>query len=1516
MSWPAPFERAQAVPAWVMAVGAVVSVVVAGWLHGNQRQLTQAAFDRAAQRIETEIRQRFTLPLYGLRGALASIEAARAVGLDASRAPFRAYVQARALEREFPGLRGIGYIQRVERGNLAAMLARERADGAPDFTLRQLDHPDRDDLYIIRFIEPPERNPGAQGLDVGSEDRRRAAIVRAVETGEPTLTEPITLVQDGQKTPGFLIYLPMYRKAPIDATPGPRRSHLAGVLYAPVVARELLAAVVDAAHGQVDFQLYAGTGTEAADRLVFDAQHLNGRAPGSAATLTVVHPLELLGSAFTLRLSSTPTFEATIGHAGPLLVLAGGLLLSAILAWLSHLLVAGRRRAERLAAKMTVDLDRLATVARHTADAVVITDLARRITWVNAAFEHITGYASSQALGQSPGQLLQFEGTDAGTVAAMRAALGRCEVFKGELLNRRRDGVVYWIELEIQPMHDRQGVMTGFLAVESDITARKLAEAALQSSRSFLDRTGRIGGVGGWQMDLATQRLEWSDQTCRIHEVELGHRPTLADALCFFPPESRPLIDAAIQRCRVAGEGFDLELPFVSARGRRIWVRTVGEAEAVDGRPVRLVGAYQDISSRREAQAEVRRSSALLRGAIEAIDEAFVLFDPDDRLVFCNDKYRQIYAASADLMVTGATFEQIVRGGAERGQYAAAVGRVDEWVAERMAAHRAGNRALVQRLDTGRTLRIVERHMPDGHIVGFRIDISELVNATDAAQAASTAKSQFLANMSHEIRTPMNAILGMLALMRKTDMTAQQADYASKTEGAARGLLGLLNDILDFSKIEAGKLELDLQPLRVDQLLGDLSVVLSASVGLKPLDLLFDVDPAVPPLLLLGDATRLQQVLINLAGNAIKFTHDGEVVVAVVVQAASADAVRLGFSVRDTGIGIAAGNQARIFSAFTQAEASITRRFGGSGLGLPISQRLVALMGGQLQVRSQLGVGTQFDFSIELQRLDDAAAAPPAGLGDAAQPRVLIVDDHPGARDVLARAAASLGWGVLAVADGAQALQQLRQAVARAQAFDAVLLDAQLPAGDAWVCARRIRAEGATLGAPTLLMMSTSAQEAVSQRSEADARLVEGCLFKPFTASMLAQGLAAARTANRPLLGATAVADGQRLAGLRLLLVEDNPNNQQVARELLAREGALVRVAGDGRAAVDAVASASPPLDLVLMDLQMPLMDGLSATRFIRHELGERRLPIVAMTANAMAADRDDCLQAGMNDHVGKPFDLDELVQLILRLVGRGATAPPLAERVALTLPAELHAAAALAEVELAPALARLGGKADVYQRSLRAFLVDLAALPGAWQASIDQGQLQRSIEQMHTLKGLAATLGVRRLVALAADAERTLSTAAAFGHALGEGGDRSAIEELGPAVAEALHSAHAALNRLLQALPDGLPSGAAAHPLDEAQLRHDLHRLQALLQDSDMGATDLMLSIRGRCSAAQVECLQPLAAAVAALDFEAALPLCEQALFNVVPIDVASEAPTKTPTDSPTEAHTDAHTDAQPLHP
>jgi two-component system, sensor histidine kinase and response regulator len=736
---------------------------------------------------------------------------------------------------------------------------------------------------------------------------------------------------------------------------------------------------------------------------------------------------------------------------------------------------------------------------------------------------------------------------------------------------------------------------------------------------------------------------------------------------------------------------------------------------------------------------------------------------------------------------------------------------------------------------------------------------SRLESAKEVAVQASVAKTQFLANVSHEIRTPLNAVLGMLKLLQSTALNMRQADYVAKSEAAARSLLLLLNDVLDFSKAEANKIELDPRPFRLDALMGDLAVVLGANLGTKPVELVLDVDASVPQDLL-GDDLRLQQVLINLGGNAIKFTEQGEVVVSVRGLEQDDEHVLLGFSVSDTGIGIAPEHQRHIFSGFSQAESSTTRRFGGTGLGLAISQRLIGLMGSELVLESAPGVGSTFSFAVRLQRSPDPAlkaesrdVAVPASKAISpefsAVSQVVLIEPHARSRVVLSQLLHGQGLS-MQIANGLDELHALTPS------------DSTLDRPSDEVGSRLLLIDGRTPGLVEALpdlhgaqppwrvvaMGSMAVLQGLAERS-AEGQGPDATLVKPVVGLALNRALAQAlQPASEVSVSEAVRASPQTeqplvLEGLKILVVEDNANNQQVAQELLQAQGAVVDLANHGQEGIDRVRDAVTPYDLVLMDLQMPVMDGLTATRHLRAWLDGRPLPICAMTANASPADRENCLAAGCDDHVGKPFDLEGLLRVITRLTGREqpdqkAEAQQLDPVMPAGVPESAQQWARDLGLDLRRGLRRMGDHVATYRRMLGRFLVTLDEQRQALATALEAGDGKRLAQLGHGLRGQAAQLGMGSLAVRLGELE-----------ALADGLVPPQPETLRaePALAawravdEAMAPWVAASETWAQAWPLGSANsgdtGAGRIDLDPTAWRDRLEQLKALLQASDMQA-------------------------------------------------------------------------------
>jgi hypothetical protein len=618
--------------------------------------------------------------------------------------------------------------------------------------------------------------------------------------------------------------------------------------------------------------------------------------------------------------------------------------------------------------------------------------------------------------------------------------------------------------------------------------------------------------------------------------------------------------------------------------------------------------------------------------AIEAIPDGFVLYDREDRLLTCNQRYRDIYPATAAAMTPGTKFEDILRYGLAHGQHIDAVGREEDWLAERLAHHRAAEGIHEQQLSDGRWIRAHDHRTPDGGRVGLRVDITlmkeqqaALEAARLAAEAANRAKSAFLANMSHEIRTPMNGVVGMAELLCDTTLSEEQRLFAETIRSSGEALLVIINDILDYSKIEAERLTLHPEPFDLERMIHEVTMLLQPRARAKRIDLMIDFDMFLPTRFV-GDPGRVRQILTNLIGNAVKFTEAGHVLTRVVGIETGEGVQQLHISVEDTGIGIAPENAEHIFGEFNQVESAQNRKFEGTGLGLAITRRLVERMGGEVWVDSELGKGSVFGFQIALPVAEEAQAPRlPITLR-----RVLVVDDQFINRTILERQLTPCGIEVTLCRSGAEALAL----VAQDAAFDVVLTDHDMPEMDGVALAARLRQAG--LGMPIVLLSSNPALA----RTGEGAAAIDTVLQKPILRSDLYRRLTQLTQPAAPAPVAPPPADRRPM---RVLAAEDNRTNQLVFQKMVKGLGIELVFAGNGREAVELWQSFRP--DLIFMDISMPEMDGREAARAIRlAEAGRTHVPIVALTAHAMDGDAEGILAAGIDAHLTKPLRRAEIL--------------------------------------------------------------------------------------------------------------------------------------------------------------------------------------------------------------------------------------------------------------------------------
>jgi PAS domain S-box-containing protein len=930
--------------------------------------------------------------------------------------------------------------------------------------------------------------------------------------------------------------------------------------------------------------------------------------------------------------------------------------------------------------------------------------------------------------------------------------------------------------------------------------------------------------------------------------------------------------DLLPEQLRSANVSFLVADSLIDAKGLREdnsefpFETSISTLPSLSGRGSCICVSVRDITERKLIEDKIRDSEASFRFILETSPVALrIKYPHENSCLFANQSYAEMFGFSLEdiAAIDPSKIYQSPEDFIEIGHKLA-------------AGESINNFSVGMKKITGEKIQVIASHIPvtfNGQkgFLGWFFDVTDMQQAMDKAEEATRMKSDFLSNMSHEIRTPMNAIIGMSHLALKTELNARQRDYIKKIHGSGQHLLGIINDILDFSKIEAGKLTIEHTDFEVAKVFDTVANLVAEKATHKGLEFIFDIDPQLPSALN-GDSLRLGQILINYANNAVKFTDKGEIVITAKVMEETNTDYFIHFGVRDTGIGLTAEQKGKLFQSFQQADTSTSRKYGGTGLGLAIAKQLANLMDGEVGVDSNPGEGSHFWFTA---RLGKAKGIIKKSLlrEELRGKRVLVVDDNEIARNVLDDLLSSMTFVVEQVSSGAEAIEEVKNAANRNQPFELVFLDYQMPGMNGFEAASGIT--DLNLNPPPRMVMVTSYGREDLIR-EAEASGLDEFLIKPVNASTLFDSVLRVlgesgkveeyRDDNQKLLDKLAA-----IVGSKILVVEDNELNQEVALGLLQGEGFVVEIANNGKEAVDMVSANA--YDIVLMDMQMPVMDGLTATQEIRKLPQFKDLAILAMTANAMDQDVQKCAAAGMNDHVAKPIDPEVLFNALLKWIKpkqlMAEKEKPLTQDMALAATDEVGRLQAIGGLNVNLGLKRVMGKLPLYLKMLKKYVETGIQSLGDLKAAVEANDSETGERIAHTLKGINGNIGASALQAMADNIEKHIKDEADFNMVMAE------ITVLVAAQTEMVNLIANAIAVSAPA-PDSTPvsnhqAGSVAQAIDPKLLE----QLIAMLKDND---TQAMLHLEQYAEVFQTHftsaLYEKITRALLEFDFEQALTL------------------------------------------
>lgn len=1351
-------------PFFVFALGLVVA---AGTGLRSESQRIKAA-DDMLERLAVVSTEKIKGQIDDIFHVLVLLENRLSDEIMLSEKEFDQYLGLFDFDPAFNAALGFGYIERVMRDEADVYVAAQVELGRPQFSIRELEDNSYSDLYVAKFIYPEIRNTNVEGVNYGSEPVRRAGLQRAIDTGELTLTDSIALIQDETSSAGALLIKAFYKEGASISTAAERRAALAGVVYAPIIFSDFFASnqLFDSL---VNVEVIL-TNSGDKEYIIYSESRSGTMSVGSGRSFSHSETIAFGDKNLIIHKSSTPALEAEFSRVGPWTIFLILTLLSAVGALLLRSKIALLEDSRQFGKQAVAELEREKLfwfdLSSISADLYWETDVDFNFVRGHPGNKENTNAAFDALLGQDLKTVLKNSLLNSVDVINRQLQIldehGTLQACDISIVVKE---LILTIEISGLPVFDDAGHFRGYRGKGRDVTVQKKQAADTADMASKLTLATNAAQIGIWEYTFSTREVIWSDIMYKLYHTDPSEFSDVYKAWRFrLHPNDSKYLDKSIANS-LSGEGLsESTFRIVKPNGEVRHLKGIGfVVRDADGNPLKMVGTNQDITDSTLAKLALEESEAMLKAIIETVPDGLITTDAKGVVILINRAAKAMFQIT-EAEIVGTHMAKIVperfkeghRQGMIRMQEGAALSIKDR--SAQVAGLRGDGTEFPLELSVNESgfdsQRMFVGVLRD--ITSRKADEATMALARQQAESASRAKTEFMSNMTHEIRAPLNAILGLAYLLDQEELDLRSRETVRKIRSSGLILLSLISDILDISKIEAGFMQIEQTPFDLVMLIESVQDCVEGFIGAKNIKMSSSL-PKEDVRYIVGDPTRLQQVLMNLGNNAVKFTQAGSIKLVLEVLRNTDDIEYLRFSIADTGIGIDQEMLDTIFQPFAQAETSTTRRFGGTGLGLSICSQLVALMGGKIGVNSISGQGSEFWFSLPLERVSISLDS---SLNNESL-KVLIVDDSDIALDAVVSIVKNIGWEATTTDSGAIAIAMLLEDKPTDNYPDAVVIDWKMPGMDGLALTKAIRGKIPQPQCPILIMCTADSLYDLSQQPGVE--LADAILSKPLSQESL-------KSAVRDAI----VAAGKRtnfkqieaLREVRVLVVDDSDINREVAQRILISQGAKVMLAEDGQQAIEWLVKNPRAVDVVLMDLQMPVLGGVEATRRLRKMPEFVNLPIVALTSGVFQSQKEEALNAGMTEFVSKPFDVPLLISLILRLYHESRLSSVAPEDASLLAPSNLFVTSEVMDIRNG---LKLWSDMETYQVYLQRFADSYRDAAETISTSLANGDLTRAAALAHKVSGTAASMALPDTQRTALELEMAVSAGEAIEPALAQ---------------------------------------------------------------------------------------------------------------------------------------------------